>query len=353
MQAMPLCGASATSMPARTLQLDIAMTSGLPFDDYRQLLRTLRGPDAVARDRAEARSAALSTQGPALGRLGEFAVWLATWTGRDPQVLRPLVAVFAGTHAVARRLGGGPDGTAAQVEHAAAGGAAINPICASNDLGLKIFDLALHLPVADISAAPALDERGCAATMAFGMEAVAGGIDLLCLASMGEGGTVSAAALMMALHGGTAEDWVGFVGMPSQRAAAIAIVQQALALHGAHLADPLEALRRLGGREIAAMAGAILAARSEGVPVILDGYAGVAAAAVLKAVEPTAIDHCVLAHLSSEPGLARAATVLDLRPVLDLGIGDGEGVGAGLAACIVRNAAAIHSGMALREPASG
>lgn len=341
-------------MPARMHQLDIAMTSGLPFDDYRQLLRTLRGPDGAARARAATHSAALSAQGPALGRLGELAVWLATWSGRDPQVLRPLVAVFAGTHAIARRLGAGaPDGTAAQVEHAAAGGAALNPLCAANDLGLKIFDLALHLPVADITVAPALDERGCAATMAFGMEAVAGGIDLLCLASMGEGGTVSAAALMMALHGGRAEEWVGFADEPSRRVAAIAIVQQALALHGAHLADPLEALRRLGGREIAAMAGAILAARSEGVPVILDGYAGVAAAAVLEAAAPSATDHCVLAHRSGEPGLARAADCLRLRPVLDLDIGDGEGVGAALAAGIVVNAAAIHAGMALRQPASG
>lgn len=337
------------------LQMDQLMTSGLPFDDYRQLLQNLRGPDEAARSRALERSALLSAYGPSLGCAGELSVWLATWTGRNPQVLRPLVAVFAGTHAIAQRLRapGAPDQTQARVEHAAAGGAALNALCAATDLGLKIFDLALHLPVADISAAPALDERGCAATMAFGMEAVAGGIDLLCLASMGEGGSVSAAALMAALYGGSAEDWVGFDDQPRQRAIAIAIVQQALALHGAHLADPLEALRRLGGREIAAMAGAILAARSEGVPVIIDGYAGLAAAAVLHAGEPTAINHCVLGHLSTEPGVARASERLDLRPVLDLQLGDGEGTGAALAAGVIKNTAAIHAGMALRDPVSG
>ena len=337
------------------IRMDDTMTSGLPFDDYRHLLRTLREPDEAARTRARQRSDALSRQGPALGRIGDLAVWLAAWTGRDPQVLRPLVAVFAGTHAIARRLRGAgqPDSTQAQVEHAAAGGAALNQLCAANDLGLKIFDLALHLPVADISAAPALDERSCAATMAFGMEAVAGGIDLLCLASLGEGSSVSAVALMAALNGGTAEDWIGFEAEPSRRAAAIAIVQQALALHGAHLADPLEVLRRLGGREIAAMAGAILAARSERVPVILDGYASMAAAAVLHAVEPTAVGHCLLAHMSTEPGLARAAATMGLQPVLDLGVGDGEGVGAALAAGIVKNAAAIHAGTVLRQSASG
>jgi len=329
------------------------MTSGLPFDDYRQLLRALPGPDEAARARAAERSSRLSAQGPALGRLGTIAEWLAAWTGRDPQILRPLVALFAGTHDIARRhlFAGRPDETQAMIEHAAAGGAAVNQLCAANDLGLKVFDLALHMPVGDISAGAALDERGCAATMAFGMEAVAGGIDLLCVAGVGAGGTVSAAALMGALHGGAAEDWVGFEDDRAMRARAVAVVQQALAFHGANLNDPFEALRRLGGREIAAMAGAILAARTEKVPVVLDGYASLAAAAALRAVHPSAIDHCLLGHVSTEPGMARAAPLLGLRPVLDLSLGDGEGMGAALAAGVVRNAAAIHAGMTVRSPA--
>lgn len=328
------------------------MTTGLPFDDYRQLLKTLPGPDMAARDRAAARNATLSTQGPSLGRLGEIAEWLAAWTGRDPQVLRPLVALFAGTHGstrhgVSRRADGE---TQAMIEHAAAGGAAVNQLCAANDLGLKIFDLALHLPVGDIAIEPALDERGCAATMAFGMEAVAGGIDLVCVGAVGAGGTTSAAALMTALLGGDAAGWVG-PGTGADEALAarkVAVVEKALALHGANLKDPLEALRRLGGREFAAMAGTILAARVEKIPVILDGYASLAAAAVLKAIEPAAIDHCLLAHLSTEPGMARAAQLMGLRPLLDMSLGDGEGIGAALAAGIVKNAALVHAGMAVR-----
>lgn len=329
------------------------MTTGLPFDDYRQILKSLPGPDEAARGRAERRNARLSAQGPSLGRLGDIAEWLAAWTGRDPQVARPLVALFAGTHGIARR-GVSPrraTETQAMIEHAAAGGAMVNQICATNDLGLKIFDLALHLPVGDISEAPALDERGCAATMAFGMEAIAGGVDLVCVGAVGAGGTTSAAAIMLALFGGEARDWVG----PGAGADAAMIerkaklVETAVALHGQHLRDPLEALRRLGGRETAALAGAILAARIEKAPVILDGYASLAAAAVLRAVDETAIDHCLLAHVSSEPGMARAAGLMGLRPLLDLSLGDGEGAGAALAAGIVRNAALVHSGMALRD----
>ena len=312
------------------------MTTGLPFDDFRNLIKTLPGPDEAARARAAGRNAKLSAQGPALGRLGEIAEWLAAWTGREPQVLRPLVALFAGTH---RGVAGSREATQAMVEHAAAGGAMVCQICAANDLGLKIFDLALHVPVGDIAVEPALDERGCAATMAFGMEAIAGGIDLVCVGAAGVGGALSAAALMAALHSGPASDWTS---------AHAGKVEQALALHGGHLKDPLEALRRLGGRELAAIAGAILAARMEKIPVILDGYASLAAAAVLKAAAPAAIDHCLLGHVSTEPGMARAASVLGLAPLVELSLGDGEGAGAAIAAGIVRNAALTHSGMAIR-----
>ena len=314
------------------------MTTGLPFDDYRNLLKSMPGPDERARERAASRNQQLSAQGPALGRLGRVAEWLAAWTGRDPQVLRPLVALFAGTHGLAKP---GVQQTQAMVEHAAAGGAAVNQICAAHDLGLKIFDLALHLPVGNIAVEPALDERGCAATMAFGMEAIAGGIDLACVAGVGIGSNVSAAAIMAAIFGGEPSQW-------ASNEEGAQVVAAALALHGANLKDPLEALRRLGGREIAAMAGAILAARMEKIPVVLDGYAALAAAAILKAAEPTAIDHCILSHISTEPGMALAAKKMGLAPLLYLHLGDGEGMAAALAADLIKNAALIHSGMVIR-----
>ncbi len=324
--------------------------SGLPFDDFRELLRNLPGPDTAALVQARERDGQLTKPPGALGRLEEIAFWLAAWTGRPPAVNRPLVAIFAGNHGVTRQ-GVTPfpaSVTAQMVENFAAGGAAINQICVAHDLGLKVFDLALDYPTGDITEEPALSERDCAATMAFGMEAIAGGTDLLCIGEMGIGNTTIAAAINLGLYGGTAEEWVG-PGTGSEGEVLrrkIAAVEKAVALHRDHLSDPLEVMRRLGGREIAAMAGAILAARMQKVPVIIDGYVATAAAAILKAANPAALDHCLIGHVSSEPGHMRAIEKLGKTPLLALGMRLGEGTGAALAAGIVKAAAACHSGMA-------
>ncbi|MDX3925343.1 MAG: nicotinate-nucleotide--dimethylbenzimidazole phosphoribosyltransferase [Shinella sp.] len=324
--------------------------SGLPFDDFRELLRNLPGPDSAALVAARERDAQLTKPAGALGRLEEIALWLAAWTGRPPAVTRPLVAVFAGNHGVTRQgVTPFPSSVTAQmVENFTAGGAAINQICVTHDLGLKVFDLALDYPTGDITEEAALSERDCAATMAFGMEAVAGGTDLICIGEMGIGNTTIAAAINLALYGGTAEEWVG-PGTGSEGEVLkrkIAAVGKAVALHRDHLSDPLEVLRRLGGREVAAMAGAILAARMQRIPVIIDGYVATAAGAILRAANPAALDHCLIGHVSAEPGHLKAIERLGKTPLLALGMRLGEGTGAALAAGIVKAAAACHSGMA-------
>jgi nicotinate-nucleotide--dimethylbenzimidazole phosphoribosyltransferase len=332
------------------------MVSVLPFEDFRVLLDKLPEPDEkVEADIRRVFARAALAQGP-FGLMEDIAAWFAGWTGRaNPQVSRPLVAIFAGTHGVAAH-GVSPrpvSATAEAVELCAAGGAAINQVCLTYDLGLKVFDLALDLPTGDITREPALDERGCAATMAFGMEAIAGGSDLLCLGDMGVGNSTVAAALLAALFGGEGRDWVGPGSGADEAAVArkAAIVDQALDLHGPHLDDPLEALARVGGREFAAIAGAILAARMERIPVLIDGFPATAAAAVLHKVKPGALDHCLLASLSPEPGHRRAAEFIGMEPVLDLGIGHGEGVGAALGAGLVKAAVQMASGMAVAQRA--
>ncbi|QPC93023.1 nicotinate-nucleotide--dimethylbenzimidazole phosphoribosyltransferase [Mesorhizobium sp. INR15] len=327
------------------------MTSALPFDDFRNLLANLPPADADAENRVRTLFAKADKPVGSLGLIEDIAAWLAGWSGRaPPAVTRPLVAVFAGNHGVTRH-GISPRpvaATANAVEQCAAGGAAINQVCIANDLGLKVFDLALHIPTADITEDAALDERGCAATMAFGMEAIAGGTDLLCLGDLGVGNSTVAAALLAALFGGEGADWVGAGSGAdaAMRARKAEVVDAALAFHGAHLSDPLEALRRVGGREFAAIAGAILAARMQKIPVLLDGLVATAAAAALHCVNPAVLDHCLLASISSEPAHTKAAERLGLRPVLDLGVSHGEGVGAALAAGLVKAAALTSSGMA-------
>nr|WP_256473141.1 nicotinate-nucleotide--dimethylbenzimidazole phosphoribosyltransferase [Phyllobacterium sp. 21LDTY02-6] len=332
------------------------MTTGLPFDDFRTLIETLPGPDDAAVAAVRKRDAMLTKPPGSLGRMEEIVEWLAAWSGRpQPQVTRPLVAVFAGNHGVtAKGVSPYPSSVTMQmVENFAAGGAAINQICIAHDLGLKIFDLALEYPTADITEEAAMDEKTCAATMAFGMESIAGGTDLLCIGEMGIGNTTIAAAICLALYGGAAEDWVGpgtgadVDGMKRK----VNAVKTAVELHSAHLKDPLEVLRRLGGREIAAIVGAILACRVEKIPVIIDGYVATAAAAILHAANPEAIDHCLFGHLSAEPAHGRLLQKLGKAPLLALGMRLGEGTGAALAAGIVKAAALSHSGMATFEQA--
>jgi nicotinate-nucleotide--dimethylbenzimidazole phosphoribosyltransferase len=326
------------------------VTSGLPFDDFRNLLKNLPGPDEAAVAAVRERDAQLTKPAGSLGRLEEIAEWLAAWTGRAPAVTRPLVAVFAGNHGVVNQgVAPYPQSVTAQmVANFAAGGAAVNQICIANDLGLKVFDLALDYPTSDITQDAAMDEKTCAATMAFGMEAIAGGTDLLCIGEMGIGNTTVAAAIFHGLYGGDAAEWVG----PGTGSAGevltrkIDAVARAVELHRPHLGDPLELLRRLGGRELAAMAGAILAARTERIPVIIDGYVATAAAAVLHAANPAALDHCLAGHVSAEPAHTKALARIGKEPLLSLGMRLGEGSGAALAAGIVKAAALCHSGMA-------
>lgn len=330
--------------------------SGLPFDDIRDLLSRMPGPDEAAVAAVRAREAELTKPAGSLGRLEQIVEWVAAWSANaKPRVDRPLVAIFATAHGVTKQgVSAFPDSVNRQMlENFAAGGAAINQLCIANDIGLKVFDLAIDVPTPDISTEDAMDEPGCAATIAFGMEAIVGA-DLLCLGEMGIGNTTVAAAVHHALYGGEASDWVGpGTGLdPEGMKRKAEVVSRAVARAGGPGGDPLEILRKVGGREIAAIAGAILAARLQRIPVLLDGYVVTAAAAVLHALDPSALDHCIAAHRSAEPAHGRVLDRIGKRPLLDLGMRLGEASGAALACGIVRNALAVHQGMATFEQAS-
>ncbi len=325
--------------------------TGLPFDDIRNLLRDLPGPDSAAIAACREREGQLTKPPGALGRLEMVSEWLCAWQGHHPpRAERVVVAVFAGNHGVvAQGVAAYPaEVTRQMVTNFQADGAAVNQICRTFGLGLKVFELALELPTRDITVDAALDETECAATMAYGMEAIAEPCDLLCIGEMGIGNTTIAAAICHALHGGKPEDWVGpGTGVDAAGIARKAdAVRRAVELHRAHIGDPLEVLRRLGGRELAAMAGAILAARLQRVPVLLDGYVAAAAAAILHAMAPGALDHCLAGHCSAEPAHRKLLSLLGKEPLLDLGMRLGEASGAALAAGLVKAAAGLHNGMA-------
>ena len=316
----------------------------------RDLIVSLPEPLESMRSAAQARQAQLTKPPGSLGRLEEIAAFLAAWQGNPiPEVNRPVVAVFAANHGVVQKhISAYPASvTRAMVENFDAGGAAINQICKANGLDLEVFDLALDIPSKDITEGPALEENEAAASFAFGMEAISGGVDLLCLGEMGIGNTTIAAAIYNGLYGGTAADWVGYgTGVDSRGyARKIAAVTAAIARHRDHLADPLELMRRLGGREIAAMAGAIIAARRERIPVVLDGYVVCSAAAILHALNEAALDHCLAGHVSAEGAHREVLRRLGKEPLLDLRMRLGEGTGAALAFGVIKAALASHSGM--------
>ena len=312
------------------------MISGLPFDDFRHLVANVPGPEEKARRRAADVNRRLEAGGARLGQVAKLSEWLAASSGRNPGVLRPQVAVFVGTHGIAARLGEDVSDAKDFVERCGAGRAAINQLCAAGDYGLKVFDLALDHPTGDITADAALNERGCAATMAFGMEAVAGGAGLVVLAGHGgKSGRVAAATLLSALLGASTADGLlnGGEGEHAKRA---------LDHHDGHLSDPLEALRRIGGREIAALVGAIVAARTQKVPVLLDGLAAISAAAVLRALNPAAVDHCLVADRGGN-GQPAVLEALDMTPLLLLGLDAEAGSAGAIAAGVVQSAAHFHA----------
>ncbi len=262
-----------------------APMTATPFDDIRALISSFEPPRTDLAEGLEA----------GLGRFSDTAAWIAGWTGRArPTVNRPVVALYAAAYA--------PSETAAvraRLEACSAGGAVINRIAQGNGAGLEAFDLAIDRPGGDGVTKPAMSEKECAATMAFGMEALAKQPDLLILGALsGPAGAAAAERLMTALEEGGA---------------------------------PLDALRDKGGRDMAAIAGAILAARSQQTPVLLDGACALAAAAALHAIHPGIIAHCRLAEAPEGEAAARAVAALRLSPLLQIGLSHEAGA-AGVAA---------------------
>jgi nicotinate-nucleotide--dimethylbenzimidazole phosphoribosyltransferase len=323
------------------------------FDEMRRVLREMPGPDQEAQTKVVQRQTELTKPPGSLGRLEEIAEWLAAWQGRaSPRVERPRIAVFAGTHGVAARGVSAypPEVTGQMVKNFLSGGAAINQLAGSIDADLRIYELDLDHPTDDFTKGPAMSEVRAANAMAYGMMAAEPGIDVLCLGEMGIANTTTAATLCAALFGGNGADWAGpGTGVQGKALAhKITVIDEALAHHRALInqRDPLALLAAVGGEEFAAIAGAVLAARMGRIPVLLDGYACTAAAAVLPAIDRHALDHCLVAHRSAEPGHTRLLAAIGQRPLLDFGMRLGEGSAAALAVPLLKAAAACHNGMA-------
>ncbi|MEL6677575.1 MAG: nicotinate-nucleotide--dimethylbenzimidazole phosphoribosyltransferase, partial [Pseudomonadota bacterium] len=277
--------------------------------------------DEGARAAASARNDVLTKPPGALGRLEDLALWYASWRGEAaPRVRSPQVIVFAGNHGVTAQgiSAFPPEVTVQMVANFEAGGAAINQLAAEAGATMTVVPLDLDTPTADFSAGPAMTEAEVCAALTAGWQAVDAGADLLVVGEMGIGNTTVAATLAAALLGGAGVDWAGRgTGLDDAGVAHKAsVIDRALAANPSRA--PLEVLRCLGGRELAAMVGAMARARQLRIPLILDGFICSAAALVLHRTNPSALAHAVAGHLSAEGAHGRMLEALGLAPLLSL-----------------------------------
>ncbi|MCT7377678.1 nicotinate-nucleotide--dimethylbenzimidazole phosphoribosyltransferase [Chelativorans salis] len=327
------------------------MTDLSSTDAIRAACRALPEGDADAARAAAERQNTLTKPPGSLGRLEEIAVFLAQWQGRAQPALETVdILVFAGSHGVvARGVSAFPgEVTQQMVANFAAGGAAINQLAKAAGARLSVVPLEVERPTGDFTCEPAMSNAEFADAVQKGYEAVPADADLVCLGEMGIGNTTAAAAVVAALFGGGGARWVGRgsgVDDAGMRRKADA-VDAALACHGSTLADPLSALRLVGGRELAAMFGAALGARHKHIPLLIDGFVCTAAVAPLARLETGGLAHALAGHVSAEAAHGKVLAELGLRPLLDLGMRLGEGSGGAVAISILRAALACHNGMA-------
>lgn len=321
------------------------------LDALTSLADRLPEADSHAAEAARARQNALTKPPGSLGRLEQIAEFMAAWraTAR-PEIWRAQALVFAGNHGICAQ-GVNPypqEVTAQMVANFEAGGAAINQLCRANGADLSVVALELGRPTGDFTEGPAMSEADCLDALWQGASAVDEGADILILGEMGIGNSTVAAALAAACFGGPVAEWVG-PGTGSDKAGIrhkVEVIERGLKRHEGVMGNAPAILAALGGREQAAICGAVLAARAARIPVILDGFICTAAAAVLYATDKRLLDHCLVGHVSAEPGHRKLLAAIHKRPVLEFDMRLGEGSGAALALGIVRSALACHNGMA-------
>jgi nicotinate-nucleotide--dimethylbenzimidazole phosphoribosyltransferase len=327
------------------------MTAFASLAELRRACLDLPAAHPDVAEQVARREATLTKPPGSLGRLEDLVGWLALWQGRSPPRLdRVEILVFAGNHGVtAQGVSAYPaEVTVQMVANFNAGGAAINQLARTAGASLRVTALALEAPTADFTQAPAMDEAAFLSAVETGAAAVAPDADLVCLGEMGIGNTTAAAAIAAALFGGGGARWAGRgtgvdeAGLSRKQA----VIDAALARHAAVLDDPLAVAAALGGRELAAILGAALAARRLRIPVLLDGFVSTAAAAPLARVNAHALRHAQAGHVSAEAGHRLLLEALGLAPLLDLKMRLGEGSGAAVAVLLLRAALACHTGMA-------
>lgn len=315
-------------------------------NELRRELARAPEPDDDARRAVAARAASVLRPHGALARLDEIAVFLAGWQHTThPRIRRPAALIFASDHGVTvEGVSAYPsDVTAAMVRAFEQQVATVNILAREAGVSVRVIDVGVGNPTGNLVVEDAMSEERFAESIAMGRRAVLEtDSDLIAIGEMGIGNTTPAAAVSAAVYGGDPALWVGRgtgvddEALDRKRDVVVRAIDRI-----SDSSDPLEALRRVGGAELAAMAGAIVEARNRSIPVVLDGYVATAAAAPLAAAVPGSLSHCLAGHRSAEPGHDMLLNHLALRPLLDLEMRLGEASGAVAAIPLIRMAAAV------------
>jgi nicotinate-nucleotide--dimethylbenzimidazole phosphoribosyltransferase len=327
--------------------------------------------DSAAMAAAQERLDRLTKPPGSLGRLEAIVVQLAGITGSaTPRIDRPAVVVFAADHGVtAQGVSAYPGSVTAQmVANFEGGGAAINVLARAAGARLVVVDVGVAGPgsaassriragTRDMTVEPAMTRDEVLAAIAAGRDVVRGlvadGCDAVALGEMGIGNTTAASALVAALAGVPPGQVTGRgTGLDDDAVRhKVAVIEAAIARHEPSANDPVGTLAAVGGLEIAALVGAMLAAAEAHIPVVLDGFITGAAALVAAAIAPTLGPRLIASHRSAEPGHRVVLERLRLEPLLDLDLRLGEGSGAALALPLLRASTLLLAEMATFESA--
>ncbi|HEX8730308.1 MAG TPA: nicotinate-nucleotide--dimethylbenzimidazole phosphoribosyltransferase [Ktedonobacterales bacterium] len=328
------------------------------------------GPlDSAAMSQAETRQQQLTKPAGSLGRLEELAIQIAGITGNPlPSVERKAVIVMAADHGVvAEGVSAYPaEVTPQMVLNFLRGGAAINALAGQVGARVVVVDIGVASDIehpqlvsrkvahgtANMAAGPAMSREEARAAIQVGLDVleaeVARGLDLVAIGEMGIGNTTAASAIIAAFTGAPAASATGHgtgIG-EEQRAHKIAVIERALASNAPNPQDALDVLAKVGGLEIAGLAGVVLGAAAHRVPVVMDGLIASAAALVAAELCPAVKPYLIAGHASVERGHRLILERLGLRPLLDLDLRLGEGTGAALAMGIIAAAVRAHREMA-------
>ena len=346
------------------------------MDSLDKVLKAIKPLDKPAIAAARARQDMLTKPQGSLGRMEDLSIQLAGIQGKPiPQIKHKAIITMAGDHGVVtEKVGNWPQEVTVQmVYNFLNGGAGINVLARHTSARVIVVDMGvatelephpqllsrkIALGTKNIALGPAMPREQAIKTLETGIEVVSAevgkGLDIVGTGDMGIGNTTASSAVFAAITGEPVEKVTGRgTGIDDKQLEhKISVVKRAVEVNHPDPKDPVDVLSKVGGFEIGGLAGVMLGAAANRVPVVIDGFISGAAALIATALSPQLKDYLIAAHVSAEAGHRLLLEYLGLVPLLDLGMRLGEGTGAALGIFLAEAAARILGEMSTFSEAS-